>query len=115
MVVSLGMGISLLPLALAPHWAAVGLGSTGILALAAVRLPALQVFQMELVDTRWRALAYGAAVMGMGLSFGSVSLAGGHIIAATGYRSVFLIGLGLSAAGAALMIGIQRSSAVRRA
>ncbi|MBL7199628.1 MAG: MFS transporter [Anaerolineae bacterium] len=114
MVVSLGMGISLLPLALAPHWAAVGLGSTGILALAAVRLPALQVFQMELVDTRWRALAYGAASMAMGLSFGSTSLLGGYVIAAMGYRAIFLLGAGLSVAGSGVMWVLCKQQGVLR-
>jgi MFS family permease len=108
MIASLGMGVSILPLALVPHWAAVGLSSTGILALAAMRMPALQVFQMELVDKRWRALAYGAVSMAMGISFGSASLVGGYIIAAAGYRTLFLLGTGLSLGGAALMWAILR-------
>jgi MFS family permease len=106
--VSLGMGISLLPMVLVSHWSAVGLGTFGVLALAAMRLPALQVFQMELVDARWRPLAYGAASMAMGLSFGSFSLIGGYIIASVGYRPLFLLGAVLSAAGAALMWAICR-------
>ena len=113
-VTSLGTALGLVPLALIAHWAAVSLGNLGIYAMSAIWMPTLQIFQMELVDARWRSLAYGAAVMGMGLSFGLVSLAGGYIIAATGYRSVFLVGLGLSAAGAALMLGIQRSPVVRK-
>jgi MFS family permease len=115
MMAPLGMGVSLLPLALVPHWGAVGLGNVGILALAAMRLPALQVFQMELVDERWRALAYGAVSMAMGFSFGSVSLVGGYVIAAAGYRTLFLLGAGLSVAGAVLMWAIlRRQDALRR-
>lgn len=113
MVTSLGTAVSLVPLALIPHWAPAGLGSLGIVAMSAIWIPTLQIFQMELVDDRWRSLAYGALTMGMGLSFGSVSIAGGYVIAAVGYRSVFLIGGVLSAAGAVLMWGIRRSSIIR--
>jgi MFS family permease len=108
MMASLGMGVGLLPLALVSHWAAAGLGSASVLALAAMRLPALQVFQMDLVDKQWRALAYGAMSMAMGFSFGSLSLAGGYVIAAVGYRTLFLLGSGLSIIGAALMWAILR-------
>jgi MFS family permease len=93
MATTLGMGASLLPLALIPHWTAAGLGRFGILVLSAVSM---------------RSLAYGAVSMAMGLSYGSASLAGGYIIAATGYRSFFLIGVGLSAAGALVMWGILK-------
>ena len=75
----------------------------------AIWMPAFQVFQMERVDSRWRSLAYGAVSMAMGLGFGSTSLAGGYIIAAWGYRSLFLIGVGLSLAGATLMWYIHQS------
>ena len=114
MATSLGTALGLLPMALIPHWAAVSLGNFSIYAMSGIWMPTIQIFQMEMVDDRWRSLAYGAVVMWMGLSFGSVSLAGGYIIAATGYRSVFLIGVALSAAGAALMLGMLRSRVVRR-
>jgi MFS family permease len=106
-----GMGLSLLPMAFFPHWTAVGLGNTGVLALAAIRMPALQVFQMELVDTRWRALAYGALSMAMGFSFATFSFSGGYIAAAFGYRTLYLLGTGLSVAGATLMWFIIRRRA----
>jgi MFS family permease len=108
MVTTLGIAVSLLPIAIIPHWAAVGLGRLGILVLTGIWMPAFQVFQMERVDPRWRSLAYGAVSMAMGLGFGSTSLAGGYIIAAWGYRRLFLIGVGLSLAGAMLMWGINQ-------
>jgi MFS family permease len=100
---TLGIALGLLPLALVPHWAAAGLGQIAIVILWAVWLPALQAYQMEIVDRDWRSLAYGVASMAMGLGFGTTSLAGGYVIAAWGYRSVFLMGAGVAAAGAALM------------
>jgi len=100
---TLGISISLLPLALIPHWAAAGLARLSILVLSAIWLPAFQVFQMDMVDSEWRSLAYGAVSMAMGLGFGTTSLAGGYIIAAVGYRPLFLLGVGLSLAGAAFL------------
>ena len=100
---TLGISISLLPLALVPHWAAAGLGRVSILVLSAIWLPAFQVFQMDMVDSEWRGLAYGAVSMAMGLGFGTTSLAGGYIIAAVGYRPLFLLGVGLSLAGVAYL------------
>jgi len=51
----------------------------------------------------------------MGFSFGSASLAGGYIIAAAGYRTLFLLGAGLSTAGAVLMWAIlRRQDALRK-
>jgi MFS family permease len=103
-----GIGLSLLPMALVPHWSAVAVGSIGVLSLSALWMPALHKFQMEQVEPRWRSLAYGAVSMAMGLSFGSVSLVGGYIVAAMGYRAVFGMGVRISVAGAALMWAILR-------
>ncbi|NLT73655.1 MAG: hypothetical protein GXX94_05595, partial [Chloroflexi bacterium] len=44
----------------------------------------------------------------MGLSFGTVSLAGGYIVAAGGYRAVFLVGAGLCVAASVVMGGMVR-------
>jgi len=116
MVTALGIGVSLLPLALISHWTAAAVGRLGVLALLAMWMPALHVYQMELIETRWRSLAYGAVSMAMGLSFGSASLSGGYIIAAAGYRTLFLLGAGLSTAGAVLMWAIlRRQDALRKA
>ena len=103
MVTTLGIGISLLPLVLMPHWLAVGIGLLGMQILSAIWMPALQVFQMELVPSQWRTLAYGIVSMSMGFTFASVSVVGGYMAAAWGYRSLFLLGVGISILGAALM------------
>jgi predicted MFS family arabinose efflux permease len=82
----------------------------GVVALSAIWMPALQVFQMEMVDAQWRSVVYGAVSMSMSLSFTSVNLGGGYLIAAAGYRSLFMAGALLSAVGGALMLGIQREA-----
>jgi MFS family permease len=107
-VTALGMGVSLLPMVLLPHWSAVAVGSIGVLSLSAMWLPALHGFQMEQVEPRWRALAYGAVSMAMGFSFASMSLLGGYVIARSGYRTLFAIGAGVSVVGAVLMWGILK-------
>jgi predicted MFS family arabinose efflux permease len=112
-VTALGIGVSLLPLALVPHWSAVAVGSVGVLSLSAMWLPALHVFQMEQVEPRWRSMAYGAVSMAMGFSFASMSLLGGYVIARAGYRTMFAIGAGISVVGAALMWAILSRGASR--
>ncbi|MBL7198829.1 MAG: MFS transporter [Anaerolineae bacterium] len=112
MMTALGLAVSLVPMALIQHWAAAGLGRLGVLVFSAIWLPALQVFQMELVDPEWRPMAYGAISMAMGLGFGSLSLVGGYVVAAWGYRTLFLMGAGLVTAGAGVMWGILRSPAI---
>ena len=103
MASTLGISLSLLPLVLLTHWAAVGLGRLGVMALAAIWLPASQVYMMEMVGIRWRSLVYGIVSMAMGFTFASISLAGGYIAAEWGYRTLFLGALVISLFGAALM------------
>ena len=99
---SLAMALSLLPLALIPHWASAGLGYVGVTALAMVWRPAFVLYRMELVPPAWRALLNGASIMALGLSMGAMSWAGGLIVTALGYRSLFLTGASVTAVGALL-------------
>jgi MFS family permease len=115
MVTTLGLVVSLLPLALIPHWGAAGLSQLGVLVLSAIWMPAFQVFQMELVEPQWRSLSYGAVSMAMGFSFGLVSLLGGYVIAAGGYRSLFTLGVVLTTASSAVIAYIHNSLDPERA
>ncbi len=108
LITTVGSALGLLPLGLVPHWTAAGIGRIGYQIATAMWIPVLQVFQMELVDAEWRALTYGITSMAMGLGFGTLSLAGGYIIAALGYRSVFLIGAGLEIVAAVVLWAILR-------
>ena len=103
---TMGIALSLLPLGLIPHWTGAAGGRIGVLIFSAIQMPAMQVLQMELVDAGWRSLAYGAGSMAMSFGFGLMSLAGGYIIAATGYRSLFLIGAGICAVAALWLSGV---------
>ncbi len=107
--------LSMLPLALIPHWAAAGLGYVGVTALASVRYPAYLVYSMELVPARWRATLAGAGEMSGGLSFALVALVGGFIIEAQGFTALFLAGSGLAAVGTLLFYLWFMPSRVKRA
>jgi MFS family permease len=98
----------MLPLVFIPHWTGASFGRSGVIALSALWMPALQVYQMETIQRHWRSLAYGVVSMAMGLSFGTVSLFGGYFAAQYGYPNLFLIGLVLCVAGAMVMWGILR-------
>jgi len=102
-VITLGSALTLTPLILFPHWLGAGLGRFGTLALAAMWMPTLQVYQMEMIAQRWRSLAYGTVSMAMGLSFALVSYGGGLIVAGWSYATLFGLGLLLSVGGAGLM------------
>ncbi|MEZ4679396.1 MAG: hypothetical protein R2932_34765 [Caldilineaceae bacterium] len=113
MAASLGTAVSLLPLALIPHWAAAGTSRLGALALAAIWMPALQVFQMELVDPRWRTVTYGIVSMAMGCAYASVGFIGGRVVTAWGYNSLFGLTLSMTLLGSALMWGMLRNARFR--
>ena len=106
---TMGAALSLLPLIYIQNWFGAGVGRLGILALAAMWMPALQVYQMELVTKRWRQLAYGILSMGMSLTFTSINLAGGYIATEWGYQPLFLLGVVLSGVGSILMWGMERT------
>ena len=96
---SLGIAISLLPLALISHWGAAGLGFIGAIALTSIRYPTFLVYTMEVVSPGWRGTMSGAGEMASGLSFSAMALGGGYIIAVLGYRSLFLTSATLTAIG----------------
>jgi MFS family permease len=114
-VASIGLAFSLLLMGLIRHWAAAGLGMAGMLALSAVWIPAYQVLQMEMAEPEWRPLVAGASSMGMSLGFGTMSLVGGHIVAAFGYNWLFVLGAVLATLSATVMQGtMARREAPRR-
>lgn len=103
LVVTFGSAVTLLPLILFPDWFGASLGRLGTLALAAMWMPTLQVYQMEMIAQRWRSLAYGAVSMGMSLSFALVSYGGGFVVGGWSYAALFGLGLLFSFGGAGLM------------
>jgi predicted MFS family arabinose efflux permease len=102
---ALGVSLSLLPLALVPHWAAAGLGFMALTALAAIARSAFIVFAMEAVESRWRAAMSGATTLSASVSWAATAYGGGYLIDVIGYRGVFLIGAVSTMVGAGLFWG----------
>jgi predicted MFS family arabinose efflux permease len=102
MLGALGMALSLLPLALFPHWLMASFSFMSLITLASVARPATMVYQMELIPPGWRAAMSGATTLAAGLSWAGIAWGGGYVIAALGYRSLFLASAGLTAVGALL-------------
>ena len=105
---SLGIALSLLPLALISHWGAAGLGFMGMMALVSIARPANTIYHQEIVSPGWRSAMSGATTMAAGLSWSAMAFGGGYLITALGYRSLFLTGAGLTVAGALLFWGYFR-------
>lgn len=96
----LGSAAGLLPMALIGNPAGVGFGFMAVMVMASIRRPAMLVYAMELVPAAWHAKMSGAITMAVGLSWFGIALLGGYIIAAFGYRSLFLLSASLTAVGA---------------
>ena len=99
---SLGISLSLVLLALVPHWSAAGLAYVSIVSLTMIRFAAFSVFHQELVAAPWRRTMAGVYAMAGGLGYAASSLGGGFIITSMGYEKFFLSGLGLALAGTLL-------------
>ena len=94
----IGMALCTLPLVLIPRWPAAGLAYISSSAMFSLTVGPLRVFSQELVAPRWQATMASAFMMGAGLAFATVSLAGGYVIVELGYRALFLVAIGLIAA-----------------
>jgi predicted MFS family arabinose efflux permease len=105
---SLGVGVSLLTMAVVPHWVGGALGMLGVYSLLSLWRPSFQALQMEIADPAWRSLVSGATAMTMSMGFGSVSYSGGLVVERLGYRAEFLLGAGLAGISALIAIMLQR-------
>jgi predicted MFS family arabinose efflux permease len=99
---SLAMALSILPMALIPRLGAVSFGYAGVMVMSTMWRPPIQVYRMEIVSPRWRALMNGSSNMTMGLSWAFMGLGGAHIAENAGYGAVFLLGAMLTTSGALL-------------
>ncbi len=99
---SLGTALSILPLALIPHWGAAGIGFIGVVGLSWIRYAASLVFFLELVPPNRRATVSGVTEMAAGVCFTLLTFGGGYIIALLGYQTLFLGGAAITALSAAV-------------
>jgi predicted MFS family arabinose efflux permease len=97
--IALGTAVSLLPLALLPHWGAAGLGIIGLIVLNAMAIPTISVFHQELVEDTWKPTMSGAFSMASALGWTAIAAVGGFLIEAWGYASFFLGSAGMTIVG----------------
>jgi predicted MFS family arabinose efflux permease len=112
---SLGTALSILPLALVPHWSAAGLSYIGVIALSWIRYASALVFFLELVPPARRATVSGVTEMAAGICFTVMTFGGGYVIALLGYRVLFLAGATLTGLSAlAFWLAFRGAKSVTR-
>ena len=99
---SLLSGAALLPVMLSGNWAGAACTLFLVQALGAIRLPALTVFQQEIVEPRWRPGMAAVSSMAMGFAFMLTGSFGGRVIADFGYGTLFAIAAAASVLGTVL-------------
>jgi len=102
----LAMALAILPLAMVKSWQPATLGWAGMTAANSLNEAAMQVFMLDIVATRYRALMSGAANMASTLGLAASALWGGYLIRAAGFRAVFLLSAGLLFASAGTFAGL---------
>ena len=102
---TLGMALSLVLIAIVPHWAIAGLGFMGLNGLFAIAAPVFNICSQELVGEEWRSTMSGVIAMATGLSRSAMAFGGGYLITNFSFSTLFIVGAILTAAGAVLFWG----------
>ena len=89
-VVSVLTAVSVLPLALLRTPLAATAGLIGMLVTSNIRYPVFNIYMLEVVPAKLRAMMSGVNEMAAGLSFALVALVGGVVIVRYGYPALFL-------------------------
>ena len=98
----LGAAASMLLLGLAPGALLASLAVIGRQALSSISWPTINSVSQSVVTTRWRGMMSGATSTATYVGWGITALAGGYLIAASGYRLLFLGGAVLVTLAAAI-------------
>ena len=105
---SMGIALMLMPLSFIENWAGAGVGRLGVMSLAAIWMPVVQIYQMEMVQQAWRPLAFGLVSVAQSVNYGTLSFFGGRVISLGGYPTLFLVGAALSVLGSIMIFLVQR-------
>ena len=103
-VATLGMALSLVPLALVPTWSAAGAGIIGVTALGALAFPSITVYIQHLVARPWRPVISGTYMMCVALGWTAIAAAGGFLIFYRGYSFLFLLCAAFTATGSVIFL-----------
>ncbi len=107
-LVSLVSVFMLVPLILLENWAGAGLGRLGLIAMGAIWMPVVQIYQMEMVQRKWRPMAYALVSVAQAVSFGAISYFGGRAINLWGYPTLFLLCGVLTVVGCLVLFSVQQ-------
>ncbi len=91
-VASVLTALFVLPLALVRMPLAAAAGLVGMLVFSNIRIPAFNIYMLEVVPAKLRPMMSGVNEMAAGLSFAVVALLGGIVIVRHGYPVAFLAG-----------------------
>jgi len=107
-VSSLLLTISVLPVALVPHWSSATFSMLIYLVTVSLWSPAAVTYEMDWIPADWRSLMSGTHAMSMGLIHSMFNLGVSGAIDDIGYTPIFWISGGLSLLGTMLAIAIER-------
>ena len=74
MAATLGISLSLLPLAFGPQLGVAALSFMGVIAMITVAATARDLFGQEMVTIGWGTTSQGVAIVGLALSWATVSI-----------------------------------------
>ena len=100
-----GIGVTMIPIAIFAHWLPAILGYTSMMIVLAVNGPARNIFSQEIVAPYWRTTTSAISTIGLALGWGGAAAAGGYMSAQAGFRSLFLVSAVLAFASAVLLLG----------
>lgn len=92
-------GISILIIALFPHWIFATIGFSLTLGFRAITLTISRVVQMEIVKPEWRGVTSGIVSMALGFGFSSMSFGGGYLVRFVEFKGLFFVAAIISIAG----------------
>jgi len=93
--------IAFIPWIMIAHWLAIGVGYVILVAVLSITYPIFGVFSQSAVEPRWRTMMASVGSMSVGIGIALTSLGGGYVIAASGFKILFMLGAlaGLLGAG----------------
>jgi MFS family permease len=100
-----GIGVTMVPLAIFPHWLPATLGYMAMMIVLAVNGPARNIFSQEIAAPRWRTTTSAISTIGVALGWSGAAAAGGYLSAQVGFRSLFQVSAVLAFAAAVLLLG----------
>jgi hypothetical protein len=96
---TLAIAACFLPLIFLSNWIAAGVGYAGVIALAGATYVPFSIFHQEVVEAEWQSTMSGVVSTVGGAGQAGIVLAGGYLIPAIGYPSLFAMAALLTALG----------------